>query len=663
MKTRLLAILFFTTSGSLLWAQNAPVGPPLIDVEHYDIQAEVDPDERFLQGEVQVRFKVLRDTLSLPFELNSRLSILGVTDEEGKRYSTRFDDLRSHVMRVQGPKAFPPGSVRTLTFRFEGTLESEEYAFLDVARSERAFIAPDGATLLTEGRWFPLHSFPLDAATTNLKITVPLGFTVVAPGNLDSITTEGVHEVFTWTSSQPVTQVPVILARFFRQKFEEGPVPVTFFVTENHEGDLSPWAQEVGKILEFFESEYGDRPISKLHLAAVGNLTLPSHGCFELILLESSILDARSLPIFELASRIARQWWGYSVTMAGGSDAFLQEGFANYSALRYMEVQYADSFPAQLARQAVKALKYEKGAPITQGLALELGTAQYASIVGSKGAWVLYMLGQLVGKEEFNSYFKDWFQDRKGQATRIADFADFVETKTGEDYGWFFVQWVESVGVPEFRVDYTIFKLKDSTYTIRGQIRQNIDLFRMPSELAIETKGDGDPIEKQLTINGKTSSFRYSLKEIPVRVIVDPKGKILHDSPKMRVLVHISLGEEYSEKTEFVAAIREFEKAKELDPRSSVALYRLGEVYFQQHSYSNAANSFRDALNGNLKPEWVETWTHIYLGKIYDVLGQRERAKSEYRKAVNSKIDFNGAQTEARKYLEEAYSKPRTVID
>ena len=660
MKTRLLSILFFTTWGSSVWAQNAAEGPPLIDVEHYDIQAEVDPDERFLQGEVRVRFKVLRDTLSLPFELNSRLSILGVTDEEGKRYSTRFDDLRSHVMRVQGPKAFPPGSVRTLTFSFEGTLESDEYAFLDVARSERAFIAPDGATLLTEGRWFPLHSLPLDAATTDLKITVPLGFTVVAPGNLESITTEGLHEVFTWVSSQPVTQVPVILARFFRQKFEEGPVPLTFFVTENHKGDLSPWAEEIGKILDFFESEYGQLPLSKLHLAAVGNVTLPSHGCFELILLESSVLDARSLPIFELATRIARHWWGYSVTMAGASDAFLQEGFAIYAALRYVEVRYADKFPAQLAREAVQALKYEKAAPITQGLALELGSAQYASIVGSKGAWVLYMLSQLIGREEFNSYFKDWFQDRKGKATRIADFADFVKSKSGEDYGWFFVQWVESVGVPEFRTDYTIFKLKDGTYTIRGQVRQNIDLFRMPSDLAIETKGD--PIEKQLTINGKTSSFRYSLKDVPQRVIVDPKGKILHDSDKMRVLVHISLGEEYQEKTEFVAAIREYEKAKELDPRSSVAHYRLGEVYFEQHSYSNAANSFRDTLNGNLKPEWVETWTHIYLGKIYDVLGQRERAKSEYRKAVNSKIDFNGAQAEAQKYLAEAYSKPRSVI-
>ena len=660
MRGGFVAISLFVSWGNLLWGQGPPEAPSLLDVEHYSIQAEIDPEERFLEGAVRVRFKVLRDTLSLPFELNSRLSILGVTDEDGQRYSTRFDDLKSHLMKVQGAKAFQPGSVWTLTFNFEGTLESDEYAFLDVARSEKAFITPDGATLLTEGRWFPMHSFPLDAASTDLEITVPLGFTAVAPGSLESITTEGVHETFSWRSQKPVTQVPLVVARYFRQKFEEGPVPVTFFVTEEHEGDLKPWAKELGQILEFFESEYGERPVSKLHLAAVGNMILSSHGCFELVLLESSVLGAKSLPVFELARRLALNWWGYSVRMAGPSDAFFQEGFATYAALRYMEVRYADRFPAQLARQAVQALKYEKSAPVTQGLRLELGSAQYESIVGSKGAWVLYMLSQLVGREEFNAYFKEWYGSRKGKATRISDFADFISAKTGEDYGWFFVQWVESVGVPEFRVDYTIFKLKDGTYALRGQVRQNIDLFRMPSELVIQTKGDS--VEKDLTINGKMSSFRYSLKDVPVRVIVDPKGKILHDSPKMRVLVHISLGEEYQEKSEYVTAIREFEKAKELDPRSSVATYRLGEVFFQQHSYSNAANSFREALNGDLEPEWVETWTHIYLGKIYDILGQRERAKSEYRKAVNSKINFNGAQAEATKYLNEAYSKPRTVI-
>jgi tetratricopeptide (TPR) repeat protein len=58
----------------------------------------------------------------------------------------------------------------------------------------------------------------------------------------------------------------------------------------------------------------------------------------------------------------------------------------------------------------------------------------------------------------------------------------------------------------------------------------------------------------------------------------------------------------------------------------------------------------------------VETWIHIYLGKIYDVLGQRQRALAEYQKAFNTKVDYNGAQAEAQKYLQETYSNPGSVI-
>ena len=100
----------------------------------------------------------------------------------------------------------------------------------------------------------------------------------------------------------------------------------------------------------------------------------------------------------------------------------------------------------------------------------------------------------------------------------------------------------------------------------------------------------------------------------------------------------------------------------DLNPRSSLAHFRLGAAYFAQHSYSNAANSMRDCLNGDLKPDWVETWAHIYLGKVYDVLGQRQRAKAEYRKALNTKVDYNGAQAEAQKYFDEPFTKPSSVI-
>jgi aminopeptidase N len=631
-----------------------------LDVQHYEISAEVVPDESFVKGEVKIRFVLLEDSVTLPFELNTRLSLLQVRDEEDVSYSTSFDNFDSSRLRVRGSGTFRKGTEMALTLRFEGTLEREEYAFLDTPRAESAVIYPEGAMLLSEGNWFPSHRFPLDAATATVKITVPLGFSVVAPGEMRSIETLGISEVFTWESQQPLTRIPVVVARFFRQKFEDSSVPVTFYVTEAFDRDLSPFVDEVTQMLEFFQSEYGPSPTEVLNFVQVSNVRLPSTGCTGLILLESSLLQNPSIPIMELAKRVARQWWGYSLRPERSSDAWLQDGFATYAALRYFEVKHSDRFSTELAREAVSALKYESNAPVSKGLELQSGSAQYQSIVASKGGWILYMLSQLVGREQLNGMLGDWYRQKAQQTANTAELVAFIQERTGEDYSWFFVQWVESVGIPEFRIEYTIFKLRDGGFKIRGEIKQNIELFRMPLDVRIETKGQ--PEDEELNVRGKSTSFTFPTETMPIRMELDPLGKILSDSPRMRVAVHVALGEEYHALKEFLPAIREYEKATQLSPRSSIAHYRMGEVFFEQRNLSTAANSFRDALNGDRKPDWVETWIHIYLGKIYDILGQRQRALAEYQKAVNTKVDYNGAQAEAEKYLKETYSSPQSVI-
>ncbi len=642
------------------WAQQAPGGAPVLDVQHYEISAEVVPDESFVKGEVKIRFVLLEDSVSLPFELNTRLSLLGVRDEEDVSYSTSFDNFDSSRLRVRGSGTFRKGTEMTLTFRFEGTLERETYAFLDTPQAESAVIYPEGAILLSEGNWFPSHRFPLDAATATVKITVPLGFSVVAPGEMRSIETLGISEVFTWESRQLLTRIPVVVARFFRQKFEDSPIPLTFYVTEAFDRDLRPFVDEVTQMLEFFRSEYGPLDVEALNFVQVSNVRLPSTGSAGLILLETSLLQSSSIPIMELARRVALQWWGYSLRPEASSDAWLQDGFATYAALRYFEVKHSDRFSTELAREAVSALKYESNAPVSKGLELQSGSAQYQSIVASKGAWILYMLGQLVGREQLDGLLGDWYRQKAQQPVNTAEFAAFIQERTGEDLRWFFVQWVDSVGIPEFRIEYTIFKLRDGGFKIRGQIKQNIELFRMPLDVRIETKGQ--PEDKELNVRGKSTAFTFPTETMPLRMELDPHGKILSDSPRMRIAVHVALGEEYQELKEFLPAIREYEKATQLNPRTSIAHYRLGEVFFEQRNLSTAANSFRDALNGDRKPDWVETWIHIYLGKIYDVLGQRQRALAEYQKAFNTKVDYNGAQAEAQKYLKETYSNPGSVI-
>ena len=180
-------------------------------------------------------------------------------------------------------------------------------------------------------------------------------------------------------------------------------------------------------------------------------------------------------------------------------------------------------------------------------------------------------------------------------------------------------------------------------------------------DILIETKGQTE--EKFLNFKGRNTPFNFEVETMPLRFVIDPKGKILRDSDVMRVRVHIAIGDEYREREEFIPAIREYEKAKAIEPRSSLAHFRLGQTYFQQHSFTNAANSFRDALNGDLKPDWVEAYTQLHLGKIYDILGERQRAQAEYTKVLNSGVTYMGINEEADKLHKEPYSRPKSLIN
>jgi len=99
----------------------------------------------------------------------------------------------------------------------------------------------------------------------------------------------------------------------------------------------------------------------------------------------------------------------------------------------------------------------------------------------------------------------------------------------------------------------------------------------------------------------------------------------------------------------------DFQKTLKSNPNSSMAHYGIANIHFQERSYQAAANEFRSALRGDLKPKWTEVWSHINLGKIIDINGQRERAIAEYNAAIETKDDTKGALAEASKFLKSPY--------
>ncbi len=660
--TRLIiaAIGLFLGMGVPAFSQAPNREQPLMDVQSYEIEVGITPEKAFLQGRVAVELLVLQRTMFLDFDFNQQLVLLRVQGEDEHQYSLRPGGVRSDRIRIQRDEFFEEGDSCTLYMDFEGMLNAEEYAFLDVPEDQSAVISPDGAVLLNSGYWFPSHRFPMDAASVTLKATVPLGFTAVGPGRLDSIDTLGITEVFTWKSESPLTGVPLLVSRYYRQEAEGFPLPVTYYVMPDFEQDLEPLTEMLSGMLEFYKALYGGLPVESLNLVQVGNHVLDSPVERGVMLLEETLLNDKRMPDWEYARRLAQLWWGVSVRFSGESDAWLRDGFAGYAALQYIGSKDPELFRTELNRQAINALKYQETAPIQAGVGLSIGSETYNSIVASKGAWVLYMLGQLVGPDVLSEIIVQFYNMYREDSASIPDFIRLLEENTGQEYNWFFVQWIESIGVPEMEIDYTVFKLKSGGYRIRGQVIQDIDLFRMPMDLLIETRGESE--EEQMMVNGLRTSFTFETEELPTSIEIDPDGKILMDSDRMRLNVFIALGDEYREAGEFVSAIDEYQSAVDMNRRSSLANFRLGQVFFEQASYSNAANSIREALNGDLQPEWVETWCHIYLGQIYDILGQRQRARAEYRKAINSGIDYNNAQEVAKTYFEKAYTRSESVM-
>jgi tetratricopeptide (TPR) repeat protein len=105
-------------------------------------------------------------------------------------------------------------------------------------------------------------------------------------------------------------------------------------------------------------------------------------------------------------------------------------------------------------------------------------------------------------------------------------------------------------------------------------------------------------------------------------------------------------------------AMAEYQKMLQANPRSSLANYRIGDLLFNQTNYQASANRYRDALKGDGDPRWTRVWSHLQLGKIFDITNQRDRAVNEYQLALQTNDNTRGALTEAEKLLQEPYKRP-----
>ena len=644
--------------------------PPALLADHYDVSATLDPITQSLSAVARVEFKALEVTSAVRVELHQNLNVSDVKSAEGKTLGFERDNQNPLTVIVNLPSPVAPGAKVSLTFMYSGPLANEENSPVPGVRA--AAITRDGAFLLLPARWFPLTNYPSNRYTATFRINVPEAFAVTGTGKAAAPTptpgkntVEGNRLVYTFQCDTPAPHGTFVAGNLqLNPKQAEG-ITVNVYAPREASGDAQKFADSVARATVAFSDMFGPLPRPEFTVAQLPDGTLRDFAAPGLLLLSKRIWDPRASDR-TIARLVASQWWGNAVLPATRGDVWISDGLARYSEALYAEQNAGKEAGLKAVDEfAVGALMYEEAAPIAQAARLSPYSADYRSVVMNKGAMIFHMVRAQMGDVAFKSLLHDFYiKYAEGSATNenfeaLAEQHAQSSAKAGQpppDLHSFFAQWLNSTGVPDFTIEYVVYRTHQG-FRVVGKIKQPLDTFHMPVDLRIDT--EGNPETKTVDAVGTDSEFTVETfgRPKPGGIKVDPSNVILKGSSTLRTRAAIARGEELAEQGRYYDAIGQYQRALSIQPNRPLANFRMGEAFFYQKNYQAAANAFRDA--GQTVPEpsekWTEVWSHIYLGKIFDLLGQRARAVNEYSKAKQTNDDTGGAQQVAEQCLKKAY--------
>jgi aminopeptidase N len=645
----LLAFAVVFASGVVTNARAVTPLRPQIDVTRYLIHVDLDPASGRLSATAAVTFTALEDLDVAVFGLNNALRVVSVRDGAGANL-TCVRDASDSAVSVTPLTVVSKSSSVTWTFIYAGaptlaTSPAHGINFLQIRDPVSALLYP--------GRWFPVAMPGLftDRFTAEIHVTVPSGETVVGSGG----TSTGGQDLgngrtqfdFKWT--KPGFPGSLVAGQFLPAITMPGMANIRVYLTPQNQARGEEFATMVAQAFASMSGEFGSAETDRLDVVELPENSVSAAWAPGVIAIKPSRGSARLL-----ANMVAHQWWGSEISPASLGDAWITNGMSRYAELMYVqETSGKAAFESAIADVEAGALAYDTE-PLTSLGRVDPFSPQFQSMTLEKGAMVFHMLRWEMGDTVFQQFLQALVKQYADKSVSTTDVKTLAESISKLPLTAFFSQWLDGTGAPEYTDSYSVFRLGgDKGFRTVGSVSQDLDLFSMPIELRIDT--EGKTVDRRVDMAGSAAQYSVETFGRPTKITVDPNNWLLKSTPELAVRTDVLLGQQALAQGDQDGAIAAYQKALAVDRGSSLANYRLAEVYMAQKNFQTAANSFRDCLRGDGDPKWTEVWSRVNLGKIFDIAGQRERAVNEYRLAIQTKDNTRGAINEARALIEKAY--------
>jgi len=476
----------------------------------------------------------------ITFRVNTNLNSIQLNAEG---YSMVIDSVRmagisfSHsndILTIQLNRTYSQGEIAEVKIIYRhkdvqdnGFYAKDGFAFTDAE--------PEGAR-----KWFPCWDQPSDKAKFELTAKVPLSVKLGSNGLLADSVISGDTIRYHWVSLQDVaTYLMVISSRvnynldivyWHKPSNPADSIPIRFYFNDGED----PGTAEaiIRDMTDWFSEKFCEHPFDKNGFATLNDEF--SWGGMENQTLTSLCPDCWGESL--IAHEFAHQWYGDMITCGTWADIWLNEGFATWAEAFWYESSggYA-AYKQDIGYNAQSYLNGNPGWPISiPSWATHTPTSDTLfnwEITYCKGACVLHQLRYVLGDSLFFSTLQTYCADTnlKFKSAVIPDFMAIVNEVTGNNYDWFFNEWIYQPNHPYYQNTFDFENLVGGEWKVNlflTQVQTNAPFFSMPVQIQIKFADNSDTT---LLIMNDTNyqRFNWTFSRQPVDLIFDPGDNIV----------------------------------------------------------------------------------------------------------------------------------------
>jgi aminopeptidase N len=438
------------------------------DVTFYDLHVKINPQKKFILGSTDITFKVVGQTSKIQIDLFERFKIESIT-WKGKTlaYQRQFD-----AVFVQFPKVLEVGKTESVSISYEGSPIAApnppwDGGFVWKKDEKGNYWCGVACEHLGASSWWPNKDHPADEPdSARMTFSVPNGYDLVSNGRFRGKKPDGKdYTQHTWFVANPINNYNIT---FYLGKFthfsdtlrnSKGKYPLDYYVLTNHFDEAVTCFEQVKDVLSYYERAFGDYPFMNEKYSLVES---PYEGMEHQTAIaygnEFNKRDKDQAYLHKkwdyiIVHETAHEWWGNSVTASDMADIWLQEGFATYAELMFMENQYGyQTYLQELHRK-------EQGIYNVWPLVQNYGVNENSFASNdcyNKGAAILNNLRCCINNDSlFFRLIRDFAIKYKKQIVTTSDFVNRTNEYTGRNYGSFFKKYLYDNKLPVLKYTYT----------------------------------------------------------------------------------------------------------------------------------------------------------------------------------------------------------------